>query len=82
MSEVLMAIFLVYSTFGITSDKKVCREFKMAAILKTLKYLTQLQFDLRYEKSSQIMPQKSSSIVMTSSMTSQGGLEVFLYIHV
>ena len=33
-SEMLMAIFLVYSTSGITSGKKVCRELKMAAILK------------------------------------------------
>ena len=38
MSEMLMAIFLVYSTSGITSVKKVCRELKMAAILKILKY--------------------------------------------
>ena len=38
MSEMLMVIFLVYSTSGITSGKKVCRELKMAAILKTLKY--------------------------------------------
>ena len=38
MSEMLMAIFLVYSTSGITSGKKVCRELKMAAILKFLKY--------------------------------------------
>ena len=38
MSEMLMAIFLVYSTSGITSGKKVCREFKMATILKILKY--------------------------------------------
>ena len=45
-----MAIFLVYSTSGIASGKKVCRELKMAAILKILKYETQLQFDLRYEK--------------------------------
>ena len=30
--------------------QKVCRELKMAAILKILKYLTQLQSDLRYEK--------------------------------
>ena len=44
-----MAIFLVYSTSGITSDKKVCRELKMAVILKILKYQTQLQFDLRFE---------------------------------
>ena len=50
MSEMLMAIFLVYSTSGITSDKKVCRELKLAAILKILKYYTQLQFDFRYEK--------------------------------
>ena len=46
----LMAIFLVYSTSGITPGKKICRKFKMAANLKILKYLTQLQFDLRYEK--------------------------------
>ena len=36
MSEMLMAIFLVYSTSGITSGKKVCRELKIAAILKML----------------------------------------------
>ena len=45
-----MAIFLACSTSGITSGEKVCRELKMAAILKILKYWTQLQFDLRYEK--------------------------------
>ena len=50
LSEMLMAIFLVYSTSGIICGKKVCRELKMAAILKILKYLTQLQSDLRYEK--------------------------------
>ena len=38
MSEMLMASFLVYSTSGITSGKKVCRELKMAAILKIFKY--------------------------------------------
>ena len=38
MSETPMAIFLVYSTSGITSGKKVCRELKMVAILKILKY--------------------------------------------
>ena len=37
MSEMLMAIFLVYSTSGITSGKKVCRELKIVAILKILK---------------------------------------------
>ena len=35
MSEMLMAVFVVYSTSGITSG---CRELKMAAILKILKY--------------------------------------------
>ena len=38
ISEMLMAIFLVYSTSGITSGKNVCRELKMAAISKILKY--------------------------------------------
>ena len=38
MLEMLMAIFLVYSTSGITSGKKVRRKLKMAAILKILKY--------------------------------------------
>ena len=34
--EMLVAILLVYSTSGITSGKKVCRDLKMAAILKIL----------------------------------------------
>ena len=38
MSEMLMVIFLVYSPSGITYGKKFCRELKMAAILKILKY--------------------------------------------
>ena len=38
MSEMQMAIILVYSTSGITSGKRVCRELKMAAILIILKY--------------------------------------------
>ena len=79
MSEMLMAIFLVYSTSGIIFGKKVCRELKTAAIFKILKYSTQLQSDLRYEK---IVPnyEKKFFMVMTSSMTSQGGLKVSLYI--
>ena len=40
MSEMLMAIFLVYSNSGITSDKKVSSKLKMAAFL----------FDLTYEE--------------------------------
>ena len=78
MSEMLMAIFLVYLTSGITFGKKVCRELKMAAILKIL---TQLQSDLRYEKN---VPNydKTFFMVVMSSMTSQGGLKVSLNIHV
>ena len=72
MSEMLMAIFLVYSTSG----KKVCRELKMAAILKIFKYQTRLQFDLRYEKIVPNYAQKSFFMMMTSSMTSQGGFKV------
>ena len=76
MSEMLMAIFLVYSTSGITSGKKVCRELKMAAILKILKYQTQFQFDLRYEKIISNFAKKSIFMMMTSSLTSQGYLKV------
>ena len=76
MSEMLMAIFLAYSISGITPGKKVCREFKTAAILKILKYQTQLQFDLRYEKIVPNYIQKSFFMMMTSSLTSQGGLKV------
>ena len=76
MSEMLMAIFPVYSTSGITSGKKVCRELKLAAILKILKYLTQLQFDFRYEKIVPDYAKKSIFMMMTSSMASQGGLKV------
>ena len=50
MSELVMAIFPVYSPSSITSGKKVCRELKMAAVLKIMKYESQLQFDPRYEK--------------------------------
>ena len=76
MSEMLMALFLVYSTSGIISGKKNCREFKMAVILKILKYLKQLQSDLRYEKIVPNFANKSTFMTMTSSMTSQGGLKV------
>ena len=38
MSEMPMAIFLAWSTSGITSGEKSCRELKIAAILKISKY--------------------------------------------
>ena len=71
-----MAIFLVYPNSGITSGKKVCRELKIVAILTILKYQIQLQFDLRYEKIVPNYAKKSIFMMMTSSMTSQGGLKV------
>ena len=76
MSEMPMAIFLVYSTSGVTSGKKVCRELKMSAILKfwNMKHSFNLTSDMKI--SSQIMPKKSIFMMMTSSMTSQGGLKV------
>ena len=45
----------------------------MAAILK---YQTQLQFDLRYEKTIPNYAKESIFMMMTSSMTSHGGLKV------
>ena len=38
MSQMLMAIVVAYSTFGVISGKKFRRELKMAAILKISKY--------------------------------------------
>ena len=86
MSEMLMAIFMVYSTSGINSCK-ACRELKMMGILKIFKYQAvkfvanlkwrqfwKFQIDLRYEK---IIPNyaQKSFVMVTSSMTSQGGLK-------
>ena len=58
MSEMLMAIFLVYSPSGITSGKKVCRELKKAAIWKfwNIKHSFNLTSDMK--RLSQIMPKK------------------------
>ena len=36
--EMIMAIFLIYSTSGITSGEKLCRGLKMAAFFKISKY--------------------------------------------
>ena len=76
MSEMLMAIFLVYSISGITSGKKVCRELKMAAILKIFKILNTASIWPQIWKNRPKLRQKSIFMMMTSSMTSQGGLKV------
>ena len=59
--------------------QKGFRDLTMASNLKMLKYHTQLQFDLRYEK---IVPNYAIVLfmVVTSSMTQRGGLKVALYI--
>ena len=51
--------YLSYSVDRITSDKKKFVSLKMAAIFKILKYETQLQFDLRYEK---ILPNYANKV--------------------
>ena len=81
MSEVLMAIFLVYSTFGITSDKKSMSRAQNGGHFENVEIFNTA---LIWPQIWKILPNyaKKNFIVMTSSMTSQGGLEVFLYIHV
>ena len=78
MSEMRMAIFLVYSTSGITSGKKVCRaqnggHFENFEILNTVSIWPQIWKDRPK------LCQKRLFMTMTSSMTSQGGLKVSLY---
>ena len=58
ISEMLIAIFQIYSTSAITFGKKVCRELKMAAIFKiwNIKHSFNLTSDMK--RSSQIMSEK------------------------
>ena len=73
----LMAIFLVYSTSGITSGKQsLSRAQNSDHFWKfwNIKHSFNLTSDMK--RSSQIMPIKSIFMMMTSSMTSQGGLKV------
>ena len=76
MLQMLVAVFVAYSTSGVTSNKKIRHELKMAAILKMSKYQTQLQFDIRNEKITPNYARKYIFIVMMSSMTSQSDLKV------
>ena len=71
-----MAIFLAYSTSGITSGKKVRSVVKMAAILKMPTYYAQVQLDTRFEKIITKYAKIVFLVVMTLSMTSQGDLKV------
>ena len=76
MSEMLMPIFLVYSTSGITSGKKFVASPKWRPFWKfwNIKHSFNLTSDVK--RSPQIMPKKVFFVMMTSSMTSQGGLKV------
>ena len=76
MWETLVAIFLAYSTSGITSGKKVRCVVKMAAILKMPTYYAQVQLDTRFEKIITKYAKIVFLVVMTLSMTSQGDLKV------
>ena len=77
MSEMLMAIFQVYSPSG----KKSLSGSNWRPFWKfwNIKHSFNLTSDMK--RSSQIMPKKFF-IVMKSSMTSQGSLKVSLYNHV
>ena len=66
MSQMLMAVFVAYSTSGVTSRKTFRRELKMAAILKMSKYQIQLQFDISNEKIVPNYARKNIFMVMTS----------------
>ena len=58
MSEMRLAIFLVYSTSGISCGKKVCRKLKWRPFWKfcNIKHSFNLTSDMK--RSSQIMPKK------------------------
>ena len=81
MSEMLMAIFLVYSTSGITSSKKSLSSSKWRPFWKfersnTASIWPQIWID--HPK----LCNKKCFMVMLSRMTSQGRLKVSLCIHV
>ena len=82
MSEMLLAIILVYSTSGITSGKKIVTCSKWRPFLTFLNIKHSFNLTSHMKTSSQIMPKKVFLMVMTPSMTSQVGLKVSLYIHV
>ena len=81
MSEMLMAIFLVYSTSSITSGKKVCRELKMATIWKILNNKHSFNFTSDMKRSSQIMPKKVFSSWWRHRWRHRVASKSALYIH-
>ena len=82
ISEMLIAIFLIYSISAITFGKKFVasskwRPFSKFEILNTASNWPQI-----WKDRPKLCQKKFFLMVMTSSMTSQGGLKVSLYIHV
>ena len=82
MSEMLMAIFLVYSPSGIASGKKSLSRAQNSGHFGNFEILDTASIWPQIWKDRPKLRQKSFFMVMTSSMTSQGGLKVSLYIHV
>ena len=78
ISEMLMAIFLVYSTSGINSGKKSLSGSKWRPFWNFWNIKHSFNLTSNMIRSSQIMP-KTVFMVITSSMTSQGGLKVSLF---
>ena len=76
MSEMLMAIFLVYSTSGITSGKKSLSRAQNGGHFENFEILNTASIWPQMWKDRPKVCQKSIFMMMTSSMTSQGGLKV------
>ena len=71
-----MAIFLVYSTSGITSDKKSLSRAQNSGHFEHFEILNTASIWPQIWKNGPKLCKKSIFMMMTSSMTSQGGLNV------
>ena len=76
MSEKLIAIFLVYSTSGITSGKKSLSRSQNEGHFENFEILNTASIWPQIWKDRPKLCKKSIYIMMTSSMASQGGLKV------
>ena len=76
MSETLMAIFLVYSTSGITFGKKSLSRAQNGGHFENFEILNTASIWPQIWKDRSKLCQKSIFMMMTSSITSQGGLKV------
>ena len=80
MLEILMAIFLVYSTSGITFGKKSLSRAQKDGHFENFEILNTASIRPQTRKDRPKLCQKS--FLLWLSITSQGGLKVSLYIHV